>query len=86
MALASAILPALANTEAARASPMAVKKFQIEFKNCFIQNSYLIVCGTGVTSILRLMRWQCIWCSNTVPSEIGNFAWGTSQPDVLLIE
>jgi hypothetical protein len=84
--LASAILPDLVNTEAARAWPMASRKFQTEFKNCFIQNSYLIVCGTDVTSILRLMRWQCIWCSNTVPSEIGNFAWGTSQQDVLLIE
>jgi hypothetical protein len=86
MALASFILPALANTLAARASPMASRKFQIEFKNCFMRNSYLIVCRTGVTSILRLLRWQCIWCSNTVPSEIGNFAWGTSQQDVLLIE
>jgi hypothetical protein len=84
--LASAILRDLANIEAARASPMASRKFQTEFKNCFIQNSYLIVYGTDVTSILRLMRWQCIWCSNTVPSEIGNFAWGTSQQDVLLIE
>ena len=83
MALASVILPALANTEAARASPMASRKFQIESKNRFIQNSYLIVCGTDVASILRLMRWQCIWCLNTVPSGIGNFAWGTSQQDVL---
>jgi hypothetical protein len=86
MALASFILPALANTEAARASPMALRKFQTEFKNRFMQNSYLIVCRTDVASILRLMRWQCIWCSNTVPSEIGNFAWETSQQDVLLIE
>jgi len=83
MALASVILPALANTVAARASPMASRKFQTELKNCFMQNSYLIVCGTGVTSILRLMRWLCIWCLNTVPNAIDNLAWGTSQQDVL---
>ena len=82
MALASAILPALANTEAARAWPMASIKFQIESKTFFMQNSYLIVCRTGVTSIPRLMRWLCIWCLNTVPSVTGNLAWGTSRQDV----
>jgi hypothetical protein len=86
MALASVILPALANTEAARAWPMASRKFQTEFKNCFMRNSYLIVCRTDVTSILRLPHWQYTWCSNTVPSAIDKLAWGTSQQDVLLIE
>ena len=82
MALASVILPALANTVAARACPMASKNCQIVSKTCFMQNSYLIVCGTVVASTLRLMRWLCILCLNTVPSVIDNLAWGTSQQDV----
>ena len=81
-ALASVILPALASTVAARACPMASKNCQIVSKTCFIQNSYLIVCHTGVTSILCLMRWLCILCLNTVPGATGNLAWGTSQQDV----
>ena len=83
MALASVILPALANTAAARAWPMASRKFQIESKTLVMKNSYLIVCRTDVPSILCLMRWLCIWCLNTVPSAIGNFAWETSRQDVL---
>jgi hypothetical protein len=59
MALASAILPALANTEAARASPMASRKFQTEFKNCFIGNLQIFV--DDKTDVLGIQRRPLMW-------------------------
>jgi hypothetical protein len=41
---------------------------------------------TDVANILHRLRSVLFWCLNTVPSEIGNFAWGTSQLDVPKIE